>query len=107
MVVYYPKILRILCVCISYAITLYLYYQDYEGTPLPAVQAPTLHPEKARSSAPLEFPRRSILERFRGISGLRIFNVTFGINIAQNPYTIGSLGPKALKYKSFEGKVIL
>ena len=26
------------------------------------------------------------------------------INIAQKPYIIGSLGPKALKYESFDGK---
>ena len=32
------------------------------------------------------------------------FRLTFSINIAQKPYIIGSLGPKALKYESFEGK---
>ena len=31
-------------------------------------------------------------------------SLTLGIKIAQKPYIIGSLGPKALKYKSFEGK---
>ena len=63
-----------------------------------------LYTPKDRACAPLEFSRRSILERFRGISGLWVFNVTLGINIAQNPYITGSLGPKALKYESFEGK---
>ena len=30
--------------------------------------------------------------------------LTLSIKIAQKPYIIGSLGPKALKYESFEGK---
>ena len=29
---------------------------------------------------------------------------TLSIKIAQKPYIIGFLGPKALKYESFEGK---
>ena len=29
---------------------------------------------------------------------------TLSIKIAQKPYLTGSLGPKALKYESFEGK---
>ena len=29
---------------------------------------------------------------------------TLSIKIAQKPYIIGSLGPEALKYESFEGK---
>ena len=29
---------------------------------------------------------------------------TLSIKIAQKPYTIGSLGPKALKYESFDAK---
>ena len=33
-----------------------------------------------------------------GVSG------TLSIKIAQKPYIIASLGPKALTYKSFEGK---
>ena len=35
------------------------------------------------------------------VDGLRF---TLSIKIAQKPYIIGSLGPKALKYESFEGK---
>ena len=30
--------------------------------------------------------------------------VTLSINIAQKPYIIGSLGPKALNYESFDAK---
>ena len=30
--------------------------------------------------------------------------ITLSIKIAQQPYVIGSLGPKALTYQSFEGK---
>ena len=30
--------------------------------------------------------------------------ITLSIKIAQKPDIIGSLGPKALKYESFEGK---
>ena len=33
-----------------------------------------------------------------------ISTLTLSIKIAQKPYIIGSLGPKALKYESFEGK---
>ena len=33
-----------------------------------------------------------------------IYTFALSIEIAQKPYTIGSLGPKALKYESFEGK---
>ena len=40
--------------------------------------------------------------------GLKIWDVgfalTLSIKIAQKPYIIGSLGPKALNYESFEGK---
>ena len=32
------------------------------------------------------------------------FLVSLSINIAQKPYIIGSLGPKALKYESFDAK---
>ena len=31
-------------------------------------------------------------------------SLSLSIKIAQKPYKIGSLGPKALKYESFEGK---
>ena len=31
-------------------------------------------------------------------------SLTLSINIAQKPYIIGSLGPEALEYESFEGK---
>ena len=31
-------------------------------------------------------------------------SLPLSINIAQKPFIIGSLGPKALKYESFEGK---
>ena len=34
----------------------------------------------------------------------RIMKFSFSIKIAQKPYTIGSSGPKALKYESFEGR---
>ena len=30
-------------------------------------------------------------------------SITLSINIAQKPYIMGSLRPKALKYESFEG----
>ena len=33
-------------------------------------------------------------------------SLSLGIQIAQKPSIIGSLGPKALKYESFEGKGI-
>ena len=32
----------------------------------------------------------------------RGFRFTLGIKIAQKPYIVGSLGPTALKYESFE-----
>ena len=32
------------------------------------------------------------------------FVLTLSIKIAQKPYIIGSLGPKALKYESFDAK---
>ena len=35
---------------------------------------------------------------------LKATQFTLSIKIAQKPYIIGSLGPKALKYESFEGK---
>ena len=38
-------------------------------------------------------------ERFAKIS-----NVSLSIKIAQKPYIMGSLGPKALKYESFDAK---
>ena len=34
-----------------------------------------------------------------------LLSITSGIKIAQKPYTIVSLGPKALKYEFFEGKL--
>ena len=34
----------------------------------------------------------------------KIIRASACIKIAQKPYIIGSLGPKALKYESFEGK---
>ena len=39
------------------------------------------------------------------VKAAAIFTLTLSIKIAQRPYIIGSLGPKALKYESFEGKV--
>ena len=36
--------------------------------------------------------------------GFRDTPLPFSINLAQKPYITGSLGPKALTYKSFEGK---
>ena len=36
--------------------------------------------------------------------GVRGLGSTLRIKIAQKPYTIGSLGPKALKHTSFEGE---
>ena len=43
-----------------------------------------------------EFPRRNVKVSYK--------TLTLSIKIAQKPYRIGSLGPKALKYESFEGK---
>ena len=38
---------------------------------------------------------------------LELLPVTPSIKIAQKPQKIGSLGPKALKYESFEGKGVV
>ena len=40
-----------------------------------------------------------------GLVGFRE-SLTLSIKIAQKPYIIGSLGPKALKYESFDAKGI-
>ena len=38
---------------------------------------------------------------------LNLSSLSLSIKIAQKPYIIGSLGPKALKYECFEGKGML
>ena len=46
-------------------------------------------------------PKEIHLPSYLGQLGM----VSLSIKIAQRPYIIGSLGPKALKYESFEGMV--
>ena len=46
----------------------------------------------------------SFADDVKGRSGCYESWITLSIKIARKPYTIGSLGPKALKYESFEGK---
>ena len=41
---------------------------------------------------------------FLGLKASLCVHLSLSINIAQKPYIIGSLGPKALKYESLEGQ---
>ena len=65
-----------------------------------------VHHEAPMSPEDRKKPKRSILSptwTLRNTPSLGFF-LTLSIKIAQKPYIMGSLGPKALKYESFEGK---
>ena len=44
------------------------------------------------------------LSNYHGPRAWRSIWISLSIKIAQKPYIIGSLGPKALKYESLDGK---